>query len=307
MLWDSCREAPEVEELSGEKHHVETGTVTSGQFQLRYRIEGSGVPTLVIGSSVLYPRVFSENLRSNFRLVFLDHRGFSPTPSGPFDSPTDFSLDRLIDDMELARAQLGLGRIVVVGHSGHSFMALEYAKKYPAHVSHVVMIGIGPDLSGASREATERNWQDFASAERKSMLEENRRRYSDEVLAQLPKSEAFVLDYVRNGPRIWFDPRFDSSPIWEGTDVNTEMFDYVWGVVFRDIDITQGLESFDRPVFLALGRYDFLVPPPSAWEPLRSRFSDLTIRVFEKSGHTPQHDEPEVFDEELLAWLRSRE
>jgi len=76
--------------------------------------------------------------------------------------------------------------------------------------------------------------------------------------------------------------------------VNTGMFDYVWGVVFRDIDITRGLEKLDRPVFLALGRHDYLVPPPSAWEPLGTAFRDLTIRVFEKSGHTPQLEEQEL-------------
>jgi len=39
---------------------------------------------------------------------------------------------------------------------------------------------------------------------------------------------------------------------------------------------------------------------------LRPRFHDLTIRIFEKSGHTPQFEEPGVFDEELLKWLREK-
>jgi proline iminopeptidase len=39
------------------------------------------------------------------------------------------------------------------------------------------------------------------------------------------------------------------------------MFDYVWGKVFRDIDITKDLDKLKAPVFLALGRYDYLIPP----------------------------------------------
>jgi pimeloyl-ACP methyl ester carboxylesterase len=58
--------------------------------------------------------------------------------------------------IERARRQLALGRIVILGHSGHVLMALEYAKKFPAIVSHVVMIGITPDLSAASTAAAER-------------------------------------------------------------------------------------------------------------------------------------------------------
>ena len=85
------------------------------------------------------------------------------------------------------------------------------------------------------------------------------------------------------------------------------MFDYVWGELFRDIDITRGLDLFDRPVFMALGRYDFLVAPPSSWEPIENRFSDLTIRVFENSGHTPQYEEPDLFDKEVLAWMTANE
>ena len=35
----------------------------------------------------------------------------------------------------------------------------------------------------------------------------------------------------------------------------------------------------------------------------REHASDLTIRIFEKSGHTPQLEEPDHFDEELMGWL----
>ncbi|HET9314279.1 MAG TPA: alpha/beta hydrolase, partial [Vicinamibacteria bacterium] len=67
----------------------------------------------------------------------------------------------------------------------------------------------------------------------------------------------------------------------------------------------RGLEALDRPVFLALGRYDFLVAPPSSWDRVRPKFKDLTVRVFERSGHTPQHDEPALFDAELLRWIEA--
>jgi proline iminopeptidase len=153
---------------------------------------------------------------------------------------------------------------------------------------------------------TESNWQESASAERRAVMEERLRDLPDEELAKLPPGQAYMERYIRNSPRIWYDPRFDCSPFWEGMEPNTEMLNYVWGTLFRDIDITVGLEKLDRPVFLALGRYDFLVPPPSAWEPLRSNFQDLTIRVFEKSGHTPQYEEAALFDQELLAWMQEK-
>jgi proline iminopeptidase len=280
----------------------DSGTIATGKFNLRYRIEGTGTPTIVIGFPTYYTRVFSKNLRSHLRMVFLDHRGTAPSP-GKVDV-TEFSLEKLIDDIELARQTLNLGRIAVIGHSGHAFMALEYAKKYPANVSHAIMIGIAPDLGPESAEAAEQNWQKLASPERKAALEENMRRLPDEQLAQLPPSERFIKSYARNGPRTWFDPHFDASPLFEGVVANMDMIDYVWGQIFRDIDVTQNLDTFDRPVFLALGRYDFLVAPPSSWDPIKAKFRDLTLRVFEQSGHTPQYEEPVLFDAELLRWMK---
>ena len=123
----------------GEQFETVRGSVPAGSFQLRYQVEGTGTPTIVIGSSVYLPRAFSNNLRKHLRMVYLDHRGYAPSP-GPMNASA-FAENKLIDDVERARQQLGLGRIVVMGHSIHSIIALEYAKKYSDNVSHVVMIG----------------------------------------------------------------------------------------------------------------------------------------------------------------------
>jgi proline iminopeptidase len=104
-------------------------------------------------------------------------------------------------------------------------------------------------------------------------------------------------------PRVWYDPRFDCTSLWEDVTINMDMFGYVWGKLFAEIDVTHGLEQFDRPVFLALGRYDFIVAPPASWDDVKSKFKNLTIRIFERSGHTPQFEEPELFDPELLSWM----
>ena len=242
------------------KSAPEAGSIDADGFQLRYRIEGAGLPAIVIGSSVYYPRAFSENLRKHLRLVFMDHRGFGVSP-GPVDVSA-FALPVLIDDVERLRQTLNLDRVVVIGHSGHAFMALEYAKKYPQHVTHVVMIGIGPDLSVASTAAADQYWQDSVSPERKAALAENLRRLPDDQLAKLPPDRQFIDGYIRNGPRIWYDYRFDSSPLWEDVELNADMLGYVWGTVFRDIDIAQGLSDLGVRVPCARAIRLPCAPPP---------------------------------------------
>ena len=166
----------------------DNGIIQADQFKLRYVIEGEGQPAIVIGSSRYYPRTFSENLRKHIRFVFLDHRGFVPSP-GNVDT-TDYALDLIIKDIELTRQQLGLGKIMIIGHSGHSYMALEYAKAYPENVTRVVMIGIAPDLGPANRKLIDQKWHESVDPERQEALETNQRRLPDEELARLSPSQA---------------------------------------------------------------------------------------------------------------------
>jgi proline iminopeptidase len=276
-----------------------TGHVYSSGFKLQYIVEGNGTPTIVVGSSLYYSRTFSNNLRNRLKLAFVDHRGFSP----PYDAKDTslFQLDSLVDDIELVRKHLGFDKIIVIGHSGHAFMALEYAKKYPANVSHVVMMCEAPCLSPEGHEAAQRYLNDSVCPERKAALAQNLARLPQAIEAEPEK--AFITYCLLMGPKYWFDYNYDATKLWEGVEVNMAMFDYVWGEVFRDIDIIENLDKLQAPVLVALGRYDYLVPPPYMWEPIRDKFSNLTIRIFEKSGHAPQFEEPELFDKELLEWL----
>jgi proline iminopeptidase len=277
------------------------GTIPAGDFHLSYVVEGVGHPVIVIGSALFYSRTFSQNLRNHLQLVFMDHRGFSSHPY-PVET-SEYELDKLVDDIERLRQNLGFGKVAVIGHSGHGYMALEYGKKYSEYTSHVIMIGTPPNLSDAMIKLADENYQLLADTDRHAAEQENMHRLSEEQLATLSPNEAFIQGYVREAARYWYNPRFDSTHLWEGITVNTDMFDYVWGKLFDEIDVTYGLEQFDRPIFLTLGRYDFSTPPPSIWDDIKPKFKNLTIRIFEKSAHYPHLEEPELFDRELLAWM----
>jgi proline iminopeptidase len=216
---------------------------------------------------------------------------------------TAFAPDTLLEDIERARRELGLGRIVVIGHSIHSLMVLEYTKKYPENVSHVVMIG-PPVFNAASEKARAQYWQEFASMERKAIMAEKLLQLPDEQLAQLRPGQRFIRRYIRDSPLTWYDPRFDASPLWEGVESNDDYIARARALGFRSVDITKGLYTFDIPVYLALGRYDFLVAPPSTWDAITPKFLDLTIRIFEHSGHWPHYEEAALFDSELLSWIK---
>jgi len=280
---------------------VKRGTLGVEGFELDYTIEGRGRDVLVIGSSVYYPRTFSAALREQVRLIFMDHRGFGRATRPA--AVEDFELERLTADVEALRQALGLGQVVVVGHSGHGYLALEYAKRYPEAAAGVVMMAISPDSSPASFAAADQYLEESVCPTRKALLASSMARMEAEMAAE--PERRFIVYSLRSGPRIWFDPTYDARPLWDGVTVNAAMFDHVWGTVFRTLDIREGLAALDVPVLVTLGRYDYW-NPPHLWEGARGWFHDLRIRIFERSGHTPQLEEAEAFDAELMGWLRDK-
>ncbi len=279
-----------------------SGTINSDGFKLGYIIEGEGYPALVIGSSSYYQKSFSEEIKKHFRFIFLDHRGFVAPPHENL-SIDSYSLSALIEDIEFARKQLQIEEMLIIGHSGHAFMALEYAKKYPAFIKGVVMIGVTPDYSAATHRAAQEFFDQTASIERKKEFEKNMGALG-EIIAAAPEKR-FVSYCLASAPKSWYNFQYDAAHLWDGVYTNMQMIDHVWGQVFRDIDITDGLGRFDKPVFLALGKYDFQTGPTFLWDRVKKHFKNITINIFEHSAHSPQQEEAPRFTEALLRWYNA--
>src|SRR5690606_21739685 len=112
-------------------------------FTLHYTMQGFGKPVVVIGSSSYYLKTFSRNLEKDVQMIYMDHRGFGHV-NGEYNN-NSFALEKLVDDIEALRTHLDLDKIIILGHSGHGYIALEYGKKYPEFISHVVLVALSPD------------------------------------------------------------------------------------------------------------------------------------------------------------------
>jgi proline iminopeptidase len=280
---------------------VATGSVEVAGARLTYRAEGSGIPCLVFGGAIYYPRTFSPHLREHLRLIFVDPRHFAPSPS---TTPVaQVTIATYADDIETVRRALGLGRILVLGHSIHGTLVLEYARRYPESVSGVIALAApcfwGPDYDQATLEF----WQRDASAARKAALEAALATLPAAVLRTLDPGEAFIRQYVTNGPKYWRDPQYDCTWLWEGVAVDVPLLVHLFWTLFWPYDLAQAPGTITAPVFLGLGRYDYVVPSTS-WEGRTGALPHLTSHLFTHSGHTPQLEEPEAFDRALLAWVR---
>jgi len=69
-----------------------------------------------------------NSLERKLRMVYFDQRG-----CGRSDTPVDknYSLDRMVDDIEDIRRSSGVEKIYLLSHSFGGIIAVNYAKKYP--------------------------------------------------------------------------------------------------------------------------------------------------------------------------------
>jgi len=273
--------------------------MSKGIFNLKTVTIGSGEPVIVIGSHKYYPRTFSENLQSKLQLICTDTRAFVPD-NNDFDDfvESDFTLNKIVQDIEDLRVSLGVEKVIILGHSIHAFMALEYAYKFPDKVTHLVLVAASPIVGTEIYKEADQYFDESVCPERKAALENTMQKFMKSG------GQSFVGRILAFGPRLWYNYNFDAIKLWEGVEINSIGGSIIWGSMFENYDIEKVLKTIKCPIFLALGRYDYF-NPPHLWEKYRSFVSDFTIRIFEKSGHTPQLEEASNFDAELIKWLRT--
>lgn len=258
------------------------------------------MPCIVIGSQRYYRRTFSSRFKSQLRCVYLDHRGFTegaqPEPGEVYGVPA------VVADLEKARMGLGLDRFVLVGHSVHGLIALAYARQHPEHVTNVIAIGSLREISQDRLDRREPFWRARATPGRIAQHDRNRARLSADSLAKLSPGQALVANAVADAARDWLDSTCDASWLWEGVTVNAALAGQIFDVS-RPFTISGTAGSVTVPVYVALGRFDFSVPYTD-WEEFRGPFANMTVKIFDRAGHSPQLEDSTAFDEALLTWLK---
>lgn len=122
---------------------------------------------------------------------------------------------------------------------------------------------------------------------------------------RLTGKEATAAAYNRASPQYWHDPYYDSNWLWDGMTVHTEVTNNLFGNVFHSYNMLEDPAMIPISVFVAMGIYDYVIPY-TLWETEYKSIPDFSLFLFEKSGHTPQLEEPEVFDTTLLKWSNTK-
>lgn len=276
--------------------------VTVDRSTLNVVVKGRGPACLVIGSSVYYPKTFTQTLTDHLTCYFVDLKWFA---AGYQEENLDtVTIASIVGDVAQIQEALGLAKPVLVGHSIHGTIATEYAKVYGDQLAGLVVIG-SPTAWGNEKYTLHADslWA-TASPERKALKEQNMGNIS--AIDKLTGQEEASASYHNDAPLYWYDAHYDARWLWDDMTVHSTVTQHLFTTVFADYDMFSTAFTLDLPMLVAMGKYDYVIPH-TLWPDTHEQLPQLTLHRYDSCGHTPQLEVPQRFDRDLLAWLREHE
>jgi proline iminopeptidase len=213
------------------------------------------------------------------------------------------TLETIVEDVEQIRIALKLDKPLIMGHSIHGTIATEYVKKFGDQVSGLIVIGSPAEWGNAVYNEKATALWNTASPERKKLQEENWGKVKE--LDRLTGQEEASARYNNMSPQYWFNPEYDAGWLWEDMTVHSEVTEHLFIQVFLNYNMFDPEEIISVPVFVGLGKFDYVIPY-TLWRSSYKSIPDYKLVLFDKSGHTPQLEEPISFDENLLKWINEK-
>lgn len=127
---------------SDSSNHLKMGNeivLTSDSVKLSVKVAGKGPVCIYLhggpGQDFLsFEKMGGASLEKCLTMVYLDQRG-----SGYSQNAKNYSLARVVQDIEELRLKLGVEKVYLLSHSFGGVLAINYALKYPEHLTGIIM------------------------------------------------------------------------------------------------------------------------------------------------------------------------
>ncbi len=276
--------------------------------RIYFDIEGSGLvpdgpvmrehpPAMVIhggpgGDHTGFKPAFTP-LAAKLQLIYFDHRGQGRSDAA---DPATYTLDENVEDMEALRRHLGLGPIVSIGTSYGGMVAMAHAARYPAAVSHLILIvtaAHGGFVTRAEQIVAERGTPEQRAA-------------CARLWAGAFRSAAEMREfYAVMGPL--YARRYDpAATLATGTRARhaSEPLNRAFGPdgFLRRFDLRPELARITAPTLILGGRHDWICAPEFS-EEIHRLIPGSDLRIFAESSHSIRVDEPEAMRDAIAGFL----
>lgn len=260
---------------------------------------GSGAPILALHGGLGFDhtlfRPWLDPLAERLQIVYHDFRGNGR--SVPPADPEHWRPESLASDVETLRQGLGLDRIVLLGHSVGSHIALTYARAYPEHVAGLIICSGAPVM----------DFMESANAE-------VARRATPAQLASVTRlftaadlsDEGFRTDFLTILPLYFVNV---PPAVVEVATSRMRPCAAAW-MWFRDnvlFNYTSlpWLSEISTAALILVGGDDFLAPVGPCGERWTRHIPGAELHVLDGAGHLPFAEAPERFTTLVRDWLAS--
>jgi proline iminopeptidase len=268
-----------------------------------YQTVGDGEPLLLLhggpGATSTYLEALMALADAGYQVVRYDQLG-----SGKSDQPDDPSLwtvDHFVEELEVVRAALGFEKMHLLGQSWGSFLALEYALRYPQHLQTMTLYsGAASTLQCFEGMNSLRHQLPAETVTAMARYEATEDYENPEYLAAVQ----ILLDRHLCRVQPWPDELTRSME-----NMGTAVYNTMWGP--NEFTLTGNLASWDRrdrlgeidiPTLIVCGRYDEVIPACS--ETMHAGIRNSRLQIFENSSHLSHMEEPEKFFPLLTGFLK---
>ena len=227
---------------------------TSDGLKLYFELSGNGIPCVYLhGGPGYWSKSFQhfsgELLEENLQMVYLDQRGCGRSEHSPIQ---DYSLNRLVNDIEELRIFLGIEEWLVLGHSFGGILAVNYASCYPQRTQGLILSNVTLNMFNSFGHQIQTG-SDVLGIEVKDLSVKDLNSFMDTyysiLLQLLEKEEYFKFQYmdIENKNKI---DLIDQDALKSDKNFQQYVF-YSNGCV----------PSIHKPVLVITGEYDHAVGP----------------------------------------------
>ena len=258
-------------------------SIRINDINLAYTDVGTGPPIVLIHGYPFNRSLWTEQteaLNSKYRVVAPDLRGFGESDS----SEGTATMARMAEDVAALMDALAIEQAVIGGLSMGGYVALAFARMFPARVKALVLADTRAQVDSEEGKQTRHQQAEKALSEGMAGIAD----------AMLPK--LLTPDTVSKRPELVKrvrDMMLKTKP--EGAAAA------LLGMAERD-DQTEFISSIRVPALILVGREDAITPVADS-EKMQSRIEGSRLVVIENAGHVSNLEQTEQFNDALLGFL----
>jgi pimeloyl-ACP methyl ester carboxylesterase len=268
--------------------------------RLAYHQAGNGARLVCLPGGPMQSAAYLGDLgglAAHRELIRLDPRGTGDS-AVPGDAAT-YRCDRQVDDVAALRAELGLERLDLLGHSAGGSLAVLYAARYPERTGRLVLVTPSPRVVGV----------EITDADRRKVAglrgEEPWFPAAFAAFERIWSGNAAAADWAAIAP--FMSGRWDEAAramhARTAAGQNTDAARGYYSDGALDPQPTRAaLAHLRLPVLLIAGGYDVSLPPERAAE-YANLFPLGELAVLAGGGHYPWLDNPDWFVRTLTGFL----